>query len=74
MIKGKDSIFALPNRKETGFIARLENLKREAAEAKVEAQKKKFFFEKACEFKKKLYFCSRFENEKIEKEIQSLNS
>ncbi|WP_185965647.1 hypothetical protein [Flavobacterium zepuense] len=55
MIKVKDSIFALPNRKETGFIARLKNFKREAAETRVLAQKKrKFFFEKACGFKKKL--------------------
>jgi len=45
MIKEKDSIFALPNRKETGFIARLENFKTGGCQDEsLGSEKKKIFF------------------------------
>ena len=64
LIKEKDVIFALPNRKDLVFIARLEGFKTAEFLGRI------FFFKKACRLKKKLYFCSRFKNESLVVELK----
>lgn len=56
--KGK-KILSLPS--QTGRLGSSEKVLKTGNREVLE--KENFFFEKACGFKKKLYFCSRFENE-----------
>lgn len=65
--KGKDVIFALPNRKETGF----EKLERNF---KGKKNKEKKNLKKACRIQKELYFCSRFKKERKRTVFKPLNS
>jgi len=54
--KGKRIYLCPPKPRGIGKDLRLEILKRQLG-------KKKIFFEKACRFKKKLYFCTRFKKQ-----------
>jgi hypothetical protein len=56
--KGKRFYLCPPKPKGMGMLVRLWIFGRGLK------KKKKFFFEKACGNKKKLYFCTRFENER----------